>query len=163
MYESPTDDVNQQVSETISEAAEMQKQRGRTTLVIFLILIVGVILYGMLSGSASIEAAVDSQTLGVASSSDYSRFTALADITQVELIEDFDTGDAVDIIESENLYLGTYENDLLGEYDICAYQKCTTVIVVYTEDSVFVFNRSSASATSSYYETVVEAVEGYEG
>lgn len=156
-----TDNPNEETRQSISEALEYQKNRQRTTLVIFLILIVGVLLYSILTGSDSLELAVDANTMGVAGPEDYTHFIALSDITEVTLIEEFDAGEAVDAVESDTMYVGIYENDLFGEYEIIAYQSCTTVIAVYTEDAVFVVGGASESRTQSYYETISEAVENY--
>lgn len=161
-----TDDPNQQVSDSIGEAARFQQTRWRSTLIIFAIIVVGLFLYSSFGGTGlgtgSIEVATDAKTLGVAGPNKTTHFTALSVITQVELIEDFDAGEAVEENGTDAIYVGTYENELLGEYEIIAYQSVPTVIAVYTEDSVFVFNGSSESATAKYYETVVEAVESYE-
>lgn len=156
-----TDNPNEETKQSISEALQYQRNRQRTTLVIFLILVVGVFLAGILNGSDSLELAVDANTLGVAGPEDYTHFIALSDITEVTLIEDFDAGEAVDALESDTMYVGIYENDLFGEYEIIAYQSCTSVVAVYTEDAVFVVGGASESGTETYYDTIAEAVENY--
>lgn len=156
-----TDNPNEETRQSINEAMQYQRSRQRTTLVIFLILVVGVFLAGIVNGSDSLEVAVDANTLGVAGPEEYTHFIALADITEVTMIEEFEAGEAVDAIDSKTMYVGIYENELFGEYEIIAYQSCTTVIAVYTQDAVFVVNGTSESATQKYYDTIAEAADGY--
>ena len=153
-----TDNPHQETGKRISEEVRYQKSRQFTTLIFFIIIVIGVYLYSSVTGSGAIEVAVDAQTLGVAGPDKYTHFIALSDITQVELIEEFDVGEAIEEAGTDKTRVGTYRNDLLGEYGICAYQACTSVIAIYTEDEIFVVNGSSESATQTYYETITEAV-----
>ena len=149
------------IGNDVGRAADEQKKRNLNSLIFFVIIVVAFLLYSTLTGSGSIQAAVDDNTLGVSGPNKTTHFIALSDITEVDLLEEFEVGEAIEVTETDNIYLGTYQNDLLGEYSIIAYQSCAAMVVVYTADEVFVFNDTDKSATEEYYNLVTDALEAY--
>ena len=148
-------------NDTVNEVFSSQKKRTRNTIILFLVIVVGMMVYSSLTGAGSIEIAIDSKAVGVSGPESMVNIILFDDITDVELMEEFAVGEAVEAVESDNTYLGTYQNEQLGEYTIIAYQKCSSMIAVTTAEGVFVFNSSTASRTQEYYTALVEAIEAY--
>lgn len=151
--------TEQSASGQMGTAIPFYKRYRNSVLFIFLIIFVGMIIYSQMTGSGTVSLQIADEAVGVAGPNGTTVITMYEDITDIVYYDSFDIGDTVDAYDSSDNYEGTYSNDELGEYDIIAYQKCEAMIVIYTEDGIFVFNRSSVSSTEKNYNSLVEAYE----
>ena len=149
----------QSVGRNMSTGIPFYKRYRNSVLLIFIIIFIGMIIYGNTTGSGTVSLQISDEAVGVAGPNGTTTITMYEDIIDVSYYETFDIGDEIDAYDSSDNYEGTYENDLLGEYSIIAYRKCEAMIVITTADGYFVFNRSSASSTEKNYNSLVEAIE----
>ena len=125
---------------------------------LIVVIIVGIILYGFVLDSNTITMELGDNAVGVAGPDKTTAILLFEEIESVELYEDFDPGEAVEQTESEEILNGIFENELLGEYQILAYQDCSSMIVITTSDTVFAFNNSTAEETGEDYLSILEAM-----
>ena len=163
-YAVPEEDttIEQSIGSNLSEGLSYYKRYRKSVLIIVLIIFVGVMIYGNATGSGTVSVQINDEAVGVAGPNGTTTILMYEDVIGMEYYEDFSVGEALDAYDSEQNYEGTYTNDLLGEYAIIAYQKCTSMIVIETEDGFFAFNYGSESKTQKNYETLLESFAAYQ-
>lgn len=86
-----------------------------------------------------------------------------ADILNMTLVENFDFGTCLDG-KNENRYrFGTWSNDSLGQYRLCATGRFESVILMTTPDGYYAIGYESGKTTAGLYPAFLDllADEGY--
>lgn len=77
---------------------------------------------------------------------------AYSDISDVEIIDGFQTGQRVMGFGGFTIQSGEFSNDLFGDYTLAKYTHVGKVVVVHHSGGVLVFNQDSDAATSAVYD-----------
>lgn len=78
-----------------------------------------------------------------------------ADIDEISLRDDVESGRRTNGFGTPRLLLGTFENDEFGVYTRYTYAKCKTCIVIKDGENVLVINSADAESTQALYEEIV--------
>lgn len=119
----------------------MQSTKSRNVLgaIILIALIVIYTVYRMNDPEAvSVTVGVDDNKIGIVGSGETPLFINLDDVTDVELVDQYDAS------AEENCKI--YADDKIGSF-----------VVITTEDGVYVVNSSSKNATKTIYKDIVKA------
>ena len=119
----------------------MQSTKSRNVLgaIILIALIVIYTVYRMNDPEAvSVTVGVDDNKIGIVESGETPLFINLDDVTDVELVDQYDAS------AEENC-------------KVCADDKIGSFVVITTEDGVYVVNSSSKNATKTIYKDIVKA------
>ena len=119
----------------------MQSTKSRNVLgaIILIALIVIYTVYRMNDTEAvSVTVGVDDNKIGIVESGETPLFINLDDVTDVELVDQYDAS------AEENCKI--YADDKIGSF-----------VVITTEDGVYVVNSSSKNATKTIYKDIVKA------
>ena len=126
--------------------------------------IFGLILFGVTIGISLIDSAddvkvtFDTETVQVLSDR-YTMTIAYQDIQQVTLAQMPDAGTSVDGKDTVVLRYGVWNNDVWGEYHICADLDATNCIVVKIQDGrTLVFSSKNNANTESLYNELLTHV-----
>ncbi|MCD8074799.1 MAG: hypothetical protein LUF27_07155 [Lachnospiraceae bacterium] len=71
------------------------------------------------------------------------------ELRSAEIVTSFDMGDAINTVSEDKYIVGTWENDVWGQYTLCVKKSLECYLVVTTETEVFVFNYESKDTTES--------------
>ena len=136
-----------------------RKKNARTfDIAVVVVIIAAILIYGAMLDSSTITMELADNGIGVAGPDKTTAILLYEDIVSVDYYEEFEVGDVVEETENDTVYNGTWQNALLGEYQLLAYRDCTAMIVVTTEETTFAFNGSDAAETAEYYEEILEAM-----
>lgn len=124
---------------------------GRYKNLIWLVVILAAFtIYSVVSGGTSTYLSFEGDTMTVTAPESYSYAVSFDDIAEVEVVDEFDAGTAVTGSENRSYYWGGWENDIWGEYTLCASKKISNALVVTcTDGSRLVVNYESESTTAS--------------
>ncbi len=76
------------------------------------------------------------------------------DIQDMYLTEDFDEGEAVDLLHSDTYTCGIFENKELGQYKLFVRNNCDTVLVIKANDEYYAFNYTNDDSTVELYDAI---------
>lgn len=72
------------------------------------------------------------------------------DITNLELVDEFDPGTMISGGETRKLYWGTWKNDIWGEYTLCASKKIDNALLVTSSNGeLLVLNYENEKTTEA--------------
>lgn len=131
---------------------------GRYKNLIWLVIILAAFtIYSFVSGGTSTYLSFEGDAITVTAPESYSYAVNYDDIADVTLVDEFDAGTAVSGSENRSYYWGAWENDVWGEYTLCASKKIDNALVITcTDGSRLVVNYESESTTASLLELVNE-------
>lgn len=134
-------------------------QRGRmlSALLMFLILAVFSALFWSGKGG-TITFQMDQEMLGIVCQNRDPVFVSYEDIRQVELIDGFETGTALEASDWDSGWCGVYENEEYGVYTLYAYSGTGEYIVVRYDGGVLVFNLKKTKDTQKTYRELLEVM-----
>ena len=136
-----------------------RKKNARTfDIAVVVVIIAAILIYGAMIDSSTITMELADNGIGVAGPDKTTVILLYEDIVSVDCYEEFEIGGVVEETENDTVYNGTWQNALLGEYQLLAYRDCDAMIVVTTEETIFAFNGSDAAETAEYYEEILEAM-----
>lgn len=84
---------------------------------------------------------------------------AYQDINLVSEITELDAGTNLTGICTDQCWFGTWQNDMYGDYTLCASPLFAGYIVLDTKNGVIVCNYESADATAHLYTALLELLE----
>lgn len=118
----------------------------------WLVLLVFVILYVIMTDRERISVAIKDEILTCSFSSGETFDIKFEDVLSVAEIQNFEPGRFVSGSETTHFRVGVWENDQFGIYRLCSYRDVTRYVIVETQDDYFVINFESENATASFYE-----------
>ena len=122
-------------------------------------LLIGVIVYFLTQDVERISVTVQDDFLSMSHSAGDSitiRYEAILSITEAQ---NLDLGKYISGTQTKSYWVGVWENDDFGKYNLCIYANVSRYIVVETSNGVFVFNLESEEATDSFYKAFQEMIE----
>ena len=127
--------------------------RGRRILLFVFILALAVFFYGAF-GSNTLLLSLEGEAITLTGPEDSSFSVPYAEITSMELLENFDPGTAVNGGLKNHIRYGLWHNEALGDYRLFASDKIDVVILLRTTaGETLVFNYESADTTRNFYDT----------
>ncbi|MGI6013411.1 MAG: PH domain-containing protein [Oscillospiraceae bacterium] len=120
----------------------------------FTLIIVAVLLF---IGSVKVQFGEDSISISATMAS--SSVISYNDIKGVLLDTDLDAGRRVFGIGSFRLQAGDFKNEKYGDYQLYAYAKADTYVIIQYSDGIVAFALEDSEATIAAYETLMEHIE----
>lgn len=138
---------------------------GRYKNLIWLVVILAAFtIYSFASGGTSTYLSFEGDAITVTAPESYTHAVNYDDIADVSLVDEFDAGTAVSGSENRRYYWGTWENNVWGEYTLCASKKIDNALVITTTSGDhLVVNYESESTTASLLELVNELLASRAG
>ena len=129
----------------------------------FLWLVLVLIIFGVITffrGSSSMYLNFDGNTITVSAPENFVCSVPFENISDIEFIEEFDTGTMVNGSKNRKFAWGTWENETLGQYTLCASPKIESAIAVKEANgNILVFNYESNETTASLAEMIPALIE----
>ncbi len=129
----------------------------------FLWLVLVLVIFGVITffrGNSSMYLDFDDNSITVSAPKDFVYIVPFENISDIELIEEFDSGIMVNGNKNRNFLWGIWENDTLGQYTLCAYKKINNAIIVKeTNGNILVFNYESEETTASLANMIPQLIE----
>ncbi len=147
----------------VEESYRQAKKNTRSSLLFFVLIVVGVFIYSLFNGGGSIISQCDDNVIGVASTTkedNTSVFIEYGDIESAELRTSFEFGTQLSGSEEENVHVGVYQNGEFSKYTAMCYAKVPECIVIRYKEGVLVFNCNTSKLTTQQYETLTSHLEG---
>lgn len=131
--------------------------RGRNLAIIIVVLVIFYFVTPFRTGD-SVSLNVKEGVLTVAGAEDFSFALDISQIIRMELTALTEAGLATeDGGETRFLYWGVWENDLWGQYTLCASKQFNTIILITVADGqYFAFNYENNSTTEEMYQALLE-------
>ena len=139
--------------------AQVKRNRWITTIFVIVIFLFGT-LSALKGDTGSVTAQVDAANgmLGVLGTYGNACFIELAEIDEMRLVNDLDTGSMLEGEQSKNTYSGMFRNDEFGEFIFHAYiDRAPYIVIHHGEGEVLVFNQARERITRDIYEDLQEA------
>ncbi len=134
-------------------------QRKKTQMIAIIFLLVLVIGYALLNSGESFTINLEGDTLMFSYPEMTSVSVNLSDLESISLRSEFDTGEYVSGVDSFRYLFGTWRNDELGEYSLCAHSHVRTFIILKTHNGFVVFNEGSPAGTADFYYAFITLLE----
>lgn len=129
----------------------------------FLWLVLVLIIFGVITffrGNSSMSLDFDGNAITVTAPEKFIYSVPFENISDIEFIEEFDSGIIVNGNKNRNFLWGIWENDTLGQYTLCAYKKIDSAILVKeTSGNILVFNYESEETTVSLADMIPKLIE----
>ena len=129
----------------------------------FLWLVLILVVFGVVTffrGSSSMYLDFDNDAITVSAPEGFVYGIPLENISDIELIEEFDAGTMITGNQNRKFIWGTWENDALGQYTLCVSKKIDNVILAKEANgNVLAFNYESNETTASLAEMIPALIE----
>lgn len=128
-------------------------RKGQSVSTLLMIVFVVVfLLVRMNSDSGEITYQLDDAHIGLVCLDEPAVFINYDDVTQLESVDSFEQGEALETREWNEGWCGTYQNEEYGQYLLYAYSGVGNYIVLRTANQTVVFNAKSESETDRLYQ-----------
>lgn len=156
------DETARRDEDPMEEVLRKNKISRRSNVILFVVLIVGVLVYSLVGGRTSVTAVLDEDGFGVMTLADERLTYAYADVASLELrpqISQLEIGTLRSGEEKNYCCSGVFENAEFGSYQLHANLRIAPYIVARMNDGVvFVFNSTSVEMTEQIFEEIEKRV-----
>ena len=125
-------------------------RQGIKNILWFIIALVAFFAFSVLRGGTSMYLDFGEDAAVVTAPEHFSHTVNFDDITNLELVDDFDPGTMIAGGETRKLYWGTWKNDIWGEYTLCASKKIDNALLVTSSNGeLLVLNYENEKTTEA--------------
>ena len=129
----------------------------------FLWLVLVLVIFGIITffrGSSSMYLDLEGNAITVTAPENFVYSVPFEDIADIELITGFESGTMITGSKNRKFLWGTWENETLGQFTLCASQKIDNAILVKEiNGSILVFNYESSETTASLADMIPKLIE----
>jgi len=122
-------------------------------------LLAGVVIYFLAKDVEGISVTVDDDYLSLSYSASSSFDIQYVDILSVIETQDLNLGKFVSGTQTKNYWVGIWDDNEFGEYNLCIYANVKRYIVVKTSEGMYVLNLESIDATDNFYQAFMEFLQ----
>lgn len=159
--ENPIGEVTAQGTKTGSgevDKDEEKKNFGRFIPMLLIIAMLLLILPMLYLGEVKISYQETGFTVSVSGWKD--KEIAYNEIVEIERMENFSVGSRTGGLGTAKLLAGNFHNDVLGDYELYAYQDSTEYVILYREGKTIVIGLESKEDADQLYEKLIGGVSG---
>ena len=138
----------------ISEAERQRRQRKYTNMLIILAIMIVVSLVSCLHQNHVVGFDWTENSMRVTDPGGASSTIVYEDITALELEERPNFGTCIDGGQTSSWLYGDWENEVWGQYTLCASTAPNLCIVIHTAGHVYVLSYESDEITSALYDSI---------